>query len=372
MGADVPKQYAMLAGQPLLRRTAATFVDHPGISSVRVVIHPDDRPLYDAAVDGLALEAPVIGGETRQDSVFNGLEAMRSPPPKRVLIHDAARPFTPPNLIDQVLAALDSGPAAIAAIPVRDTLKRAAAEQPVIEDTVSRERLWAAQTPQGFDYAAILNAHTEAVGKSLTDDAAVAEYAGLSVRLIPGVEENFKVTTQDDMARAERLLGMPDVPITRVGNGFDVHRFAPDGDHVMLCGVRLPANRSLAGHSDADVALHAVVDALLGAIAAGDIGDHFPPSDARWRGADSSVFVGHARDLVAQARATIVGIDVTLICEAPRIGPHRTEMRSKLSELLAIPVSRISVKATTTEGLGFAGRGEGIAAQATATVAMAP
>lgn len=371
VGGDIPKQYAVLSGETLLRRAATTFVAHPAIDKVQVVIHPDDRALYDDAISGLNLAPPVMGGATRQESVFNGLGALEDSPPQQVLIHDAARPFATSDLIDRVLSALDDAPAAIAAVAVRDTLKRATTGLATIAETVPRDGLWQAQTPQGFGFAAILDAHKAAAGEALTDDAAVAERAGLSVALVTGLEENFKVTTAEDLARAGRVMEAKATTLTRIGSGFDVHRFAPHGTHVTLCGIEIAHERGLAGHSDADVALHAVVDALLGAIAAGDIGDHFPPSDDRWRGADSAMFVDHACDLVAAAGGAIVNVDVTLICQAPRIGPHRAAMRARLAEMLAVPVSRISVKATTTEGLGFTGRGEGIAAQATVAVAIA-
>ncbi|MFP6757026.1 MAG: bifunctional 2-C-methyl-D-erythritol 4-phosphate cytidylyltransferase/2-C-methyl-D-erythritol 2,4-cyclodiphosphate synthase [Alphaproteobacteria bacterium] len=372
LGGDLPKQYAVLGGQSLLRRTATIFLRHRAIDAIQVVIHADDYELYDEAMAELDLPPPVIGGASRQESVFSGLRALESSPPDRVLIHDAARPFTPPVLIDRVLSALDDAPAAIAAVPVRDTLKRAAIDQPTIEATVARDGLWQAQTPQGFIFDAILAAHNAVVGQSLTDDAAVAERAGLTVTLVAGSEDNFKVTTADDMARAQRLVAAHPPTQTRIGSGFDVHRFATGGSHVTLCGLEIAHDHGLTGHSDADVALHAVVDALLGAIAAGDIGDHFPPGDGRWRDADSALFVDHACDLVAKAGGTIVNIDLTLICQAPRIAPHRAAMRARHASLLGIAESRISVKATTTENLGFTGRGEGIAAQASVAVEIAP
>jgi 2-C-methyl-D-erythritol 4-phosphate cytidylyltransferase/2-C-methyl-D-erythritol 2,4-cyclodiphosphate synthase len=372
LGGDIPKQYALLAGRSLLRRTTTTFLDHHEIDAVHVVIHADDHELYGAAMAGLDLPPPVIGDASRQNSVYNGLSALESSPPDRVLIHDAARPFTPPGLIDRVLSALDDAPAAIAAVPVRDTLKRAAIDQPTIASTIARDGLWQAQTPQGFIFDAILAAHKAAVGHSLTDDAAVAERAGLTVTLVEGSADNFKVTTADDLARAERLVKANAAIQTRIGSGFDVHRFAADGTHVTLCGIEIAHDHGLAGHSDADVALHAVVDALLGAIAAGDIGDHFSADDAQWRGADSALFVDHACNMVAKAGATIINVDLTLICQAPKIAPYRAAMRARLAALLGISESRISVKATTTEGLGFTGRGEGIAAQASVAVAMAP
>jgi len=371
-GQPIPKQYATLAGEPLLRHTARAFVDHPRVDMVQVVIHPNDTALYEQATGGLALEHPVSGGATRQESVLNGLTALAPLRPQQVLIHDAARPLVSAEIIERTLDALAADSGAIAAVPVHDTLKHAAEGAATIEHTVSRDRLWRAQTPQTFRFDDILMAHRAAADEALTDDAAVAEHVGLSVALIEGAEDNFKVTTNQDLLRAERIMDAKQTSTMRVGTGFDVHRFAPDGDRVMLCGVAVSHHKSLAGHSDADVGLHALVDALLGAIAAGDIGDHFPPSDARWAGADSSVFLEYARDLVAEAKGVIENVDLTLICERPRIGPHREVMRERIAELLAIPVGQVSVKATTTEGLGFTGRGEGIAAQAMASVRIAP
>jgi 2-C-methyl-D-erythritol 4-phosphate cytidylyltransferase/2-C-methyl-D-erythritol 2,4-cyclodiphosphate synthase len=359
LGGAVPKQFLPLAGEPMLRRTAGVFVDHPEVAGVVVVIHPDDRELYDAATGGLSLLEPIAGGTERQDSVRNGLEALAAHAPDRVLIHDAARPLVATEDISGCIAALNQNDGAILAVPVRDTLKRGNEH---IAETVGREGLWRAQTPQAFRFPAILAAHRAAAGKALTDDAAVAEHAGLSVALVTGKEDNLKVTTAEDAALAERLLARTGGE-TRIGSGFDVHRFA-DGDHVMLCGVRVPHDRALAGHSDADVALHALVDAILGALGAGDIGEHFPPSDEQWRGADSSLFVSHACKLVNDAGACVANVDLTLICERPRLGPHKLAMRERLAALLDIPVERIGLKATTTEGLGFTGRGEGIAAQA--------
>jgi len=363
-GGEIPKQYMPLAGQPLLRRTVAAFAGHGEIDAVRVVIHPDDRALYDEAVAGQTLLEPVAGGAERQDSVRHGLESLAEHEPDNVLIHDAARPFVSADLISRTLAALDHGPGAIAAVPVSDTLKRG---DGLITGTVPRDGLWRAQTPQAFHYDAILAAHRDAAGLSLTDDAAVAERAGLAVALVPGGEDNFKVTTPEDLERAQRVLAEGTVMEARVGTGFDAHRFGA-GEHVMLCGARIAHDRGLVGHSDADVGIHAIVDALLGAIGAGDIGDHFPPTDPRWAGADSMVFLAHARDLVERAGGVIGNVDVTLICERPRVGPHRAAMIACLAEVLEIAPDRVNVKATTTERLGFTGRGEGIAAQAVATV----
>lgn len=367
-GGAQPKQYAPLDGRPLIRHCLETLSRHPRLSGVRAVIHRDDGGLYEEAAAGLTLLPAVSGGASRQESVRLGLESFAEAAPDRVLIHDGARPFVSTDVVGRVLHELDAADGAVAALPVTDTLKRG--DDGRIVETVQRQGLWRAQTPQSFRYDAILHAHRAAAGTELTDDAAVAERAGLAVTLVEGAPENMKVTTQDDLERARRWLAGGSGE-TRVGHGFDVHRFAA-GDHVMLCGVAVPHERGLSGHSDADVGLHALVDAILGALAAGDIGSHFPPSDPQWRGADSAHFVEHARELVAGRGARIRHVDVTLICEEPRVGHHRLAMVARIAALLGIPEGRVSVKATTTEGLGFTGRGEGIAAQATATLALPP
>jgi 2-C-methyl-D-erythritol 4-phosphate cytidylyltransferase/2-C-methyl-D-erythritol 2,4-cyclodiphosphate synthase len=368
-GGGIPKQYRMLAGEPLLRHTVRAFASHPLIDGICVVIHPDDKALYDTAAAGFDLIEPAFGGANRQDSCRNGLEALLDRNPKNVLIHDAARPFVDAEAIRRVVETLsDTVPAAVAAVPLADTLKRAD-DNKLVQMTVDRNNLWRAQTPQGFRYKAISAAHQSASGQNLTDDAAVAEAAGLPVILTLGNPENIKVTTPEDFTVADRSLS-PAAPDFRTGTGFDVHPFE-DGDHVMLCGVKIPHDHGLAGHSDSDVGLHALTDALLGTICAGDIGSHFPPSDPQWRGVDSAVFLKHAADLVAEQNGAIRHIDLTLICEAPKVGPHREVIRARLAEILALPIERVSVKATTTDGLGFLGRREGIAAQATATVLFA-
>lgn len=368
-GRDLPKQYRRLGKTPVLRRTVEAFLRHPDIASVRTVIHADDAARCADALAGLDVLAPVIGGDERQDSVRFGLRSLSDIDPAWVLIHDAARPFVADGLISRVLAALSAAPAAIPALPVVDTLKRAesgGADRSRVGETVSRIGLFRAQTPQGFRYRSILAAHERAAGRNLTDDAAVAEAAGLEVAIVDGDEDNVKLTTADDFRRAERLLAEYE---HRVGAGFDVHRFAA-GDAVTLCGVTIAHEHGLEGHSDADVGLHALTDALLGAIGAGDIGSHFPPSDEQWRGAASDLFVRHAQALIAQAGGAIVNVDVTLICERPKILPHRAAMIARLAEILQLPAGRISIKATTTEGLGFTGRREGVAAQAVVAVRL--
>lgn len=364
-GAGLPKQYRRLAGRPVLARTLAAFLGQPRVDRVAVVIHPDDRPLYDEATAGLDLPPPIAGGPTRQDSVRLGLEALADLGPDIVLVHDAARPFVSPELIERVIDAVP----AIAALPVVDTLKRA--EGGKAATGPSRDGLWRAQTPQGFAYQALRDAHHAARGgPELTDDAAVAAAAGIAVALVEGDEANFKLTTPDDFRRAEAMLinRHPDV---RVGQGFDVHALADlPGRPLMLGGIAVPHARALAGHSDADVALHALTDAVLGALAEGDIGQAFPPSDDRWRGAASDQFLAFARDRVAARGGVIAHVDLTLICERPRIGPHREAMRTRIADILGVDLARVAVKATTTEKLGFTGRGEGIAAQALATVRL--
>jgi 2-C-methyl-D-erythritol 4-phosphate cytidylyltransferase/2-C-methyl-D-erythritol 2,4-cyclodiphosphate synthase len=370
-GGEVPKQYLRLGGAAVLRHCQETFLAHPRVGKAQVVIHPDDRALYDTAVEGLGLPPPVHGGATRQDSVRLGLESLEKRAPDLVLIHDAARPFVDAGIVDRTLDALGDAPGAIAAVKVADTIKRAGKDD-TVAGTVDRAALWRAQTPQGFRFREILTAHRAAAGKGeLTDDAAVAERAGLSVALVPGSEDNFKVTTMDDLKRAERMLAArAGGGETRVGTGFDVHRLGKKQDYVTLCGVRVPHDSGLIGHSDADVALHALTDAILGALGIGDIGSFFPPSDMRWKDADSAVFIRHAADQVTGRGGAIVHLDVTIICERPKVGPHRAAMASRVGEILGIDPSRVSVKATTTEELGFTGRREGIAAQAVATIRL--
>ena len=364
-GGELPKQYTLLAGEPLLRHTLRVFLDHPGVDTIRVIIHPDDKALYEAAADGMNLAAPVLGGAERQDSVRNGLESLESMAPDTVLIHDAARPFVSHDIISRVLNALKTSSGAIPAVAVGDTLKRGG-ENGLITETVDRAGLYRAQTPQGFRFSEILAAHRSFKNETLTDDAAVGEKAGLAIALIEGSEANFKLTSREDLLRAERRLASAE---TRTGMGFDVHRFVP-GDHVTLGGVKIPHDRSLEGHSDADVGLHALTDALMGAIGAGDIGAHFPPGNAEWKDAPSDIFLKKAGELVTCAGGRIHNLDLTLICETPKIGPHREAMIRRISEFLNLAPGRVSVKATTTEKLGFTGRGEGIAAQAVATVGI--
>lgn len=366
-GPGAPKQYRQLAGEPVLRRTLTAFATHPGISSVLAVIHEDDRDAYEDAAAGLPkLMSPCPGGATRQASVKAGLEALAGMAPEHVLIHDGARPLVPARLITDCIATLADHAGALAAIALTDTIRRTTGKG-CAGETVDRSGLWRAQTPQAFHFSAILDAHRRASGKDYTDDVAVACAAGIEVAMVEGDEDNIKITSAEDLKRAERILMRGGD--TRTGTGFDVHRFGP-GDHVWLCGVKVPHEFGLVGHSDADAGLHAVTDAILGAIGAGDIGQHFPPSDPKWKGASSDIFLAHAAKLAKEQGAAISNVDLTLICERPKIGPHVSAMRQRIADILALDLARVSVKATTTEGLGFTGRGEGIAAQALATLVL--
>jgi 2-C-methyl-D-erythritol 4-phosphate cytidylyltransferase / 2-C-methyl-D-erythritol 2,4-cyclodiphosphate synthase len=373
-GGPVPKQYAQLGATSVLAHTLGVLMEHPAVDVATAVIAEADRARYDEAVIGghPKLAPPIVGGTTRQRSVLNGLRALAPLSPSRVLIHDAARPFVTGDIVDRVLAGLRHSPGAIAAVPLADTLKRAGPGGR-IEGTLDRAGLWRAQTPQGFRFDDILRAHEQALAaghEDLTDDAAVAEWAGIPVELVEGSETNVKLTTAEDLAMAARAVGAVPAPgEVRTGQGFDVHRFAA-GDHVWLCGVCIPHTHTLAGHSDADVGLHALTDALLGTIGDGDIGQHFSNTDPRWRGAASHLFLADAVGRVRARGGAISNVDVTILCEAPKIAPHREAMRARIAEILGVDVSRVAVKATTTEGLGFTGRREGIAALATATVTL--
>ncbi len=364
-GGTIPKQYHELGGMPILRRSVLAFLNHPHIDAVQVVISPAHRDMYDKATADLGLPEPIIGGATRQDSVRLGLEALeKTNKPKLVMIHDAARPLIDAATITNVRKALDKDVGAIAAKPLVDTLKRGNGIN--IETTIDRNNLWQAHTPQAFHFDAILAAHRATIGAQMTDDAAVAEKAGMNVTLVLSNPDNMKITNPDDLDRAARLLGHNFSDI-RTGMGFDVHRLIP-GDKIFLCGVSIPHNRMLEGHSDADVGLHALCDAILGAMSEGDIGKHFPPSDPQWKGKDSAHFVRHIVGMVSERGGFISHVDITMMCENPRIGPHRDAMVARVAELLEVTPDRVSVKATTTERLGFTGREEGIAAQAVATL----
>jgi 2-C-methyl-D-erythritol 4-phosphate cytidylyltransferase/2-C-methyl-D-erythritol 2,4-cyclodiphosphate synthase len=365
-----PKQYRAIAGEPVVRASLKTLARHGAIALVQPVIHPDDVALFQAASAGLTLLEPVFGGATRQASVRAGLEALVPRRPDVVLVHDAARPFASAALISRGIEAARAHGAAIPALPVADTVKTVDAAG-AVTGTLDRARLRVVQTPQAFDFAALLELHrkAQAAGRQdFTDDAALAEWGGLKVATFEGEAGNVKLTTAEDFARAsaQDASSLADV---RTGTGFDVHAFAP-GDHVMLGGVRVAHTAGLSGHSDADVALHALVDAILGALAEGDIGVHFPPSDPQWRGANSDRFLAFAVERVRARGGRIAHLDVNVICEAPRIGPHRDAMRARIAEIAGISIERVAVKATTSEKLGFTGRREGMAAFATATVRL--
>ena len=365
-GQGLPKQYRPVGGTSVLRRCLDVFSSHPRIDNVLTVIHADDCELYRHASEGCDSLLPVaFGGATRQASVLAGLETLCDSPPTHVLIHDGARPFVSHSLIDRVLDALQDHEAALPSLPVSDTLRRS--DGGIAGETVDRVALVRAQTPQGFSFDAIIKAHREAGSDVFTDDIAVAAAAGIKAALVAGAEENFKVTEPQDFNRAEQFLAAR--AETRTGSGFDVHRFC-EGDEVTLCGIAIPHTHALLGHSDADVALHAVTDALLGAIGEGDIGVHFPPSDPQWKGAPSRLFLEHAVTLLKAKQGRLNNIDLTIICEAPKITPHREQLRKSLADMLDVSLDRVSLKATTTEGLGFTGRREGIAVQAIATVSL--
>jgi 2-C-methyl-D-erythritol 4-phosphate cytidylyltransferase/2-C-methyl-D-erythritol 2,4-cyclodiphosphate synthase len=369
-GGDLPKQYRHLAGEPVIRPTLAAFLAHPQIAAVQPVIHPDDAKLFDAAAAGLRALPPVHGGATRQASVRAGLEALDGSAPDIVLIHDAARPFLTGDLISRAIIAGKAHGAAVPAVAVADTVKKID-EQDMVTETLDRSRLRMVQTPQAFVFGLIVEAHRRAAAAGLddfSDDAALAEWAGHRVNVFAGETANVKLTTDDDFTGAEIVRGAALADV-RTGNGFDVHAFG-DGDHVMLGGVRIPHTRGLTGHSDADVALHALVDAILGALADGDIGMHFPPSDPQWRGAASERFLAFACERVRARSGVIAHLDVTIVCEAPRVAPHRDAIRARIAAIAGIPVTRVAVKATTSEKLGFTGRSEGMVAMATATVRL--
>ncbi len=376
LGAEGPKQYLHCAGKPLLAHTLEALAGAWPFSEVIVAIREEDRSLYDEALTHLtpnaaaALAPPAIGGATRQESVLAGLEALAAAEPDIVLVHDAARPFPTRELVARAVRAAEDHGAAAPGTPLSDTVKQVDGQGRVLA-TPPRAALRAVQTPQAFRFALILKAHLRAAAQGvadLTDDVAVAEWAGAPAYVFEGDPGNGKVTTMQDFSAAEaRLAGAANE--TRVGQGFDVHAFAP-GDHVWLCGVKVPHDQALSGHSDADVALHALADAIYGALAEGDIGAHFPPSDPQWKGAASHVFLAHAAARVRARGGVIVGLDATLICEAPKIGLHREAMRARVAQIAGLDVGRVAVKATTTERLGFAGRREGIACLAMATVRL--
>src|SRR5664279_2457976 len=377
-GADMPKQFRQIGGAPMIRRSLLMFVEHAKVGAVQAVIHQDDVAMFLSSVAGLDVLPPVFGGATRQNSVRAGLEALAPRQPDIVLIHDAARPYASAALVSRAIAAAERSGAAIPALPVTDTVKTVDAAG-LVEKTLDRTSLRLVQTPQGFAFPALLAAHRRAAAEGredFTDDAALAEWAGLKVSVFPGEPGNIKITNEDDFARAEAIVfaaQFSKLCDVRTGTGIDVHAFGQStdfGDHVTLGGIRITHDRPLVGHSDADVALHALVDAILGALAEGDIGAHFPPSDPQWRNASSDRFLAFAVERVKARGGRIGHLDLTIVCEAPRIGPQRDAMRAKIAALAGIAIERVAVKATTSEKLGFTGRGEGIAAYATATIRL--
>ncbi len=373
MNGGLPKPYLKIAGDSILRRTIKSFLEHPDIDGVRVVIRREHHPYYRKAMEGLSIIPCVIGGNSRQESVRLGLESLDYLKPERVLVHDIARPFVSKELISRVIEKLGEYKAVIPVVQINDTIKHVVND--MVNNTLERDGVVTVQTPQGFHYKTLEMAHKKATGKNLTDDAAVCEQANVAVFCVEGDQANFKITTAGDIKRMETSLALNSE--VRVGMGYDVHALAKHDSEtpltqqtIKLCGVRIPFNQHLVGHSDADVGLHALVDAILGAISAGDIGMHFPPNDRKWQGANSERFLLHAYQMLKNKGGELVNMDVTIICEQPRIAPHREAMVEHIANTLKIEASRISVKATTTEKLGFTGRSEGIAAQAVATVRL--
>jgi 2-C-methyl-D-erythritol 4-phosphate cytidylyltransferase/2-C-methyl-D-erythritol 2,4-cyclodiphosphate synthase len=372
-GGELPKQYQLIGGRPVIWWTLKAFVDHPGVSHVQTVIGAGHGSLFAEATEGLKVAPPVIGGDTRQDSCRIGIAACTGAGLQKVLIHDAARPFVSADLISHVIAELDRSEGVVPGLPVADTMKFAPGG--LVERTVDRQGLWGVQTPQGFDLKSILVAHEKAYDQDLgglTDDAAVAEKFGIKVRVIAGHVENRKLTTAEDIREADQFLmakANSERPDVRVGQGIDFHEFE-GGDAVVLCGIKIPHDRKLKGHSDADAAMHALTDAILGALGEGDIGTFFPPSDAQWKGVSSAIFLRKAIELLNERNGIIANVDITILTEAPRVGPHIVAMKALLSPLLHVSPDRIAIKATTTEKLGAIGRREGLATFATATVRL--
>ena len=372
-GGERPKQYQVIGGKPVIWWTCRAFLDHPAIDHVQAVIGAGHEDMFSAATQGLDIGPPVIGGATRQESCRIGIEAVERHRPAKVLIHDAARPFATPDLIGDVVGWLDRFPAVVPGLPVADTLKFAPGG--IVSRTVDRAAIWSAQTPQGFHYDGILAAYRKAEAertKNLTDDASVAEQAGIAIAMISGRLENRKLTTAEDIRIADRDMtasqyqSLPDI---RVGQGVDIHPFSA-GSVVTLCGIAIPHSQGLKGHSDADAAMHALTDAILGAIGEGDIGVHFPPSDPQWKGAASKIFLARAMTLLEEKGGCLANADITILAEVPKIAPHVSEMKAFLSPLLRLDPGRIAIKATTTERLGAIGRKEGIMAFATVTVRL--
>lgn len=373
MNASIPKPYMPIGDENVMKRAVKAFLNHPDIDGVRVVIRREHHPLYRKAIEGLTLFPCVIGGKTRQESVWHGLESLIQHKPAKILIHDVARPLVDKTLISRVLEKIQTGTAVIPALSIADTVKRIANDAK--PETIDRKNLYTVQTPQGFIYEELLDLHRQYAKESLTDDAGLYEKAGRSLTMVEGNANNIKITTEKDLERMHGSLGL--LFETRTGMGYDVHPLkSHDADTpvqqqvIKLCGIKIPHTHYLQGVSDADVGLHAIVDAILGAINAGDIGQHFPPDDLKWQGADSSRFLIHAYELLRQRGGELVNMDVTLICERPKISTYRDQMTQHIAQLLKVSADRISIKATTTEKLGFEGRGEGVAAQAIVSVRL--
>jgi len=366
-GSDIPKQYTLLGGKPILRHALEALVFHPKIDQVRVVIRPEDEKLYQALSRDLPLMSPVMGGATRQNSTKKGLESFEKAPPQKILIHDGARPFPSERLIEEVIEKLDSFDAVIPGLQVHDALKRIS-ETNLLEETIDRRNIVRAQTPQGFRYRAIRRAHDLAEEKLFYDDSEIAKKAGLRVSVVKGDLRNLKITTAEDLIHGSHILG-EEIMSFRTGIGFDVHKFGP-GDHIVLGGVKIDHDQALVGHSDADVLLHAITDAILGSIATGDIGTHFPDTDPQWQNVKSSIFLKRAGECLSELGGEIINIDATIICERPKINPYRNAIAANISSVLGLNPACVSIKATTTEQLGFTGRSEGIASQAVVSVSL--
>jgi len=374
-GEGIPKQYLPIASQPILRHSILAFLNHPKIDDVLCIIHPEDVKLYEEAIAGLDLLNPVFGGDTRQASIRFGLESLQNYNPDRVLIHDGVRPFVSKRVINGILEALDSHPAVIPAIAVEDTLKKYSDGK--IEWTLERENLWRAQTPQAFLYEDILNSHTAFKDLTFTDDSALNEYAGIPVAIVPGSQNNFKITTAEDYDRARRIAAMLIENVeeeNRVGIGYDVHAFRErkedEKKSIRICGVDVEHDKALIAHSDGDVGIHAAIDAILGAIGEGDIGDHFSPADNKWKDIDSREMLKIVRQFLIKKDVTINNLDITIICQKPKIAKYKESMKKEMSQILNIASAKVNIKATTTENLGALGRQEGIAAQAICSVSF--
>jgi 2-C-methyl-D-erythritol 4-phosphate cytidylyltransferase/2-C-methyl-D-erythritol 2,4-cyclodiphosphate synthase len=369
MGGDVPKQYQKINGKPILRHTIERFLKFENLESIRVVIDPSHIELYEDSVRGMGIEPYILGGNTRKESVFNGISSFSNLKNEDIiLIHDAVRPlFKYQDILELVSAIATDKLAATLAIGITDTLRKGKDNNAL--DIVDRNNLWVIQTPQGFRYGTILEAHERTVGDndSYTDDTSLVSAMGIDVAIINGHKQNFKITTPDDMEFASTLMSSNSNKVTISGSGYDVHAFT-EGNNIRLCGVDIPHDKSLSGHSDADVALHALTDAILGALAEGDIGEHFPPSDNQWKNVDSSIFVNKAMDLLNYRDGSLTNVDITIICEKPKLSAYKKDMQKKVADICSISPSRVGIKATTTEGLGFTGRGEGIAAQAIVSI----